>query len=168
MRLKEQSFSLPILWEEQDADTRECTYVALHGEPESTCSFPAPLRCGDHFISQTTLRKVTYPRGDGTKCIHLQDPFMMDNDTSQTSVRSMVTYVPNLWCVPISHHWLLQTPFQSTYGSFFVWNRWFHKAVRKMEKERGKKGKVFNLQYILPHSSDLEMPYGCYLKLLKL
>lgn len=30
-----------------------------------------------------------------------------------------------------------------------------------MEKDR-KKRKIFNLKYIPPHSSDLEMPYGFY------
>lgn len=60
----------------------------------------------------------------------------------------------------IHPHFTPLAPFDSfsTYDSFFSWNQQFHKAIRKIEKER-KKEKVFNLEYISPYPGDLEMSY---------
>lgn len=76
---------------------------------------------------------------DWATYIHLQVPFLMDNDTSQTSVKSTVTYVPNPWFIPISHHWLPLTFFQLT----TVFSHEINNFTRLLERwrKRGKKKK---------------------------
>lgn len=111
----------------------------------------------DHSISETTLRKITYPRARLSYIYSFAGSFL----DGQWHLPNLSQIHSNLRPQSMIHpHFTPLAPFDSfsTYDSFFSWNQQFHKAIRKMEKER-KKEKVFNLEYISPYPGDLEMSY---------